>query len=439
MSEQDLSLEDNHHYHEVAADRERRRRVRQEHREEHLQSQAGTNDDADSSPTTNNDDDAVACSNVPKEDEGMSTRSEAASDEARNRSHVRATEQMPAADAQRENKFKKILAKAKAAKRYLSTHDEEYAGPDFRPTTQRRSSEQLRHGSAKERGTSVIQLQEKEEPLINATTSSKVQPQVSEPNAKLSADASRKGRGRKTKRRGKPRKITPDSTSSSSDAEGDDVNLLTKLLNVTARLTISYSFTSPRRRRRKTPNFSDSSDDDKVSRTKSAAANARDREDADELQPERVARQRPRKTLTLLDDDRVTLPPTFNIARPMYIWVTFAGTKIHAETLIYFGAQVSTIPRRLFEDINKIKPTKVQQTDIQIRTGDNTPVACTGVAKLTFQFSNLEFTYELYIAEDTQQPILGCDFLNHTGDAKLSLTKPTVIIHGVELELSRTY
>lgn len=126
---------------------------------------------------------------------------------------------------------------------------------------------------------------------------------------------------------------------------------------------------------------------------------------------------------------------TLNIHNSNYIWVDVDNTDIKILALIDSGAQVSVLPKKIYDKIPTDVRRKLKTTKIKIKAGNGTEIKCFGVSTLAFSFQDLHFVYDLHVVEDTVQPILGFDFLRSTKKAEISPTANTVTINGKVLKL----
>ena len=126
---------------------------------------------------------------------------------------------------------------------------------------------------------------------------------------------------------------------------------------------------------------------------------------------------------------------TLNISNSNYIWVKYTGTGVTALNLIDSGAQVSVIPKRLYDSFDEAQRSELRPTTLSIKAGNGSDIKCYGIATVDFEFEDMNFTYDLCVVDDSVKPILGYDFLHHTGDATISPSSHTVKIRGRTLKL----
>lgn len=126
---------------------------------------------------------------------------------------------------------------------------------------------------------------------------------------------------------------------------------------------------------------------------------------------------------------------TLNIHNSNYIWINVDNTDVRVLALIDSGAQVSVLPKRIFDVIPSNVRRKLRTTKIKIKAGNGTEIKCFGVSTIAFSFQELHFIYDLHVVEDAVQPILGYDFLRSTDSAEISPTANTVTINGKVLKL----
>ena len=94
------------------------------------------------------------------------------------------------------------------------------------------------------------------------------------------------------------------------------------------------------------------------------------------------------------------------------------GTTSGAKTLIDTGAQVSVIPRYIYDGFpEKTKPL-IQPCKLKIRAGNGTNIKLFGVATIEFKIDDMTFTYDMHIVDNTIGPFLGYDFLHDIGKVK---------------------
>ena len=105
-------------------------------------------------------------------------------------------------------------------------------------------------------------------------------------------------------------------------------------------------------------------------------------------------------------------------------------------TLIDTGAQISVLPKHVYDALSKEVRLALRPSNVVIKVGNGTVIKCYGVAKVKFEFQGMTFEHDLHVVENTvQQPILGYDFLHETGDAVLRPSSHTVEINGRKLKL----
>ena len=109
-----------------------------------------------------------------------------------------------------------------------------------------------------------------------------------------------------------------------------------------------------------------------------------------------------------------------NLRRLDYIWVKFTNSDVEALTGIDTGADVSVLPRQLYDSIpdeirNPLRPTEMA---IQVH---NSIIHCHGIAVVAFEFQGMRFDFDVCVVDDVIQPILGYDFLLAAGDTEVLL------------------
>ena len=135
------------------------------------------------------------------------------------------------------------------------------------------------------------------------------------------------------------------------------------------------------------------------------------------------------------DQREVMMVRRLNIKHSNYIWMNFTGTSLNVLTLIDSGAQVSVLPCKLYEKLPKEKQHPKSKSTVKIKAGNGTEIKCFGVAPVEFGFQGMTFVYNLYVVEDTVQPILGYDFMHDVGGSEISPSENTVKIRGKLLNL----
>ena len=118
-----------------------------------------------------------------------------------------------------------------------------------------------------------------------------------------------------------------------------------------------------------------------------------------------------------------------------FIWATFGNCAVKSLCLIDTGAQVSIIPKKLFD---ALPSTELQVTSIDVRAGNGSKIQCHGSANVSIAFQGLTFAHPMYVVSDVKHVILGYDFLNATGDAHISPSHNSVRICGKDISLVDT-
>ena len=126
-----------------------------------------------------------------------------------------------------------------------------------------------------------------------------------------------------------------------------------------------------------------------------------------------------------------------NVNNSNYLWVHYTGTGIKELNLIDSGAQVSVIPKKLYDKISEKKRTPLMTAAVDIKAGNGSSIKCYGMVTLCFNFQDMDFKYNFYVVEDNVQAILGYDFMRDTGDWKIIPSTNSVTIRGKKLELVR--
>ena len=126
---------------------------------------------------------------------------------------------------------------------------------------------------------------------------------------------------------------------------------------------------------------------------------------------------------------------SLNTNNSNYVWVDFTGTDVRALHLIDSGAQVSVLPLKLYNKLPREKQHAKMKSTVKIKAGNGTEIKCFGVAPVEFQFQGMNFVYNMYIVDDSVQPILGYDFLRDAGGSEISPSANTVKIRGKQLKL----
>ena len=133
------------------------------------------------------------------------------------------------------------------------------------------------------------------------------------------------------------------------------------------------------------------------------------------------------------EDSKVRI---IDIRKQDYIWVDYAAGDVKALTLIDTGAQVSVLPKQLYDAIPEEMKKPLRETDVELRLADGTDVLCYGIMNVAFDFQDMSFAYDMHIIDDVMQPILGYDFLHEVGDAEVLPAQETVKIRGNKLKLT---
>ena len=107
-----------------------------------------------------------------------------------------------------------------------------------------------------------------------------------------------------------------------------------------------------------------------------------------------------------------------------------------ALNLIDTGAQVSVIPKHLYDSLPDKKRPPLKPSKIHIRAGNESRIGFYGVANLDFEIQGMKFNYDVHVVDDSVGPILGYDFLRDTGDSHISPSEHSVTIRGKKLKLS---
>ena len=126
-----------------------------------------------------------------------------------------------------------------------------------------------------------------------------------------------------------------------------------------------------------------------------------------------------------------------NLLHSNYVWVKYTGTDVEALNLIDTGAQVSILPKSLYDALPEAKRPPLKPCRLNIMVGNGSSIKLFGTAKIEFEFEDMQFCYEMHVVEDTvDKPILGYDFLHDTGDSKIVPSSHAVIIRGKRLKLA---
>ena len=78
-----------------------------------------------------------------------------------------------------------------------------------------------------------------------------------------------------------------------------------------------------------------------------------------------------------------------NIHNSNYIWLKFDNTDLSVLALIDSGAQVSVLPKKLYDRIPTNVRRRLRRTEIQIYAGNGTAINCFGVTTLAFNFQDM--------------------------------------------------
>ena len=104
-------------------------------------------------------------------------------------------------------------------------------------------------------------------------------------------------------------------------------------------------------------------------------------------------------------------------------------------TLIDTGAQISVLPKNLYDAIPVNVRPALRDSKVMIKAGNGTVIQCHGVATVSIEFQGMSFDQEFHVVEDTVQPILGYDFLHEGKDTVLRPSSHSVEINGKKLKL----
>ena len=123
-----------------------------------------------------------------------------------------------------------------------------------------------------------------------------------------------------------------------------------------------------------------------------------------------------------------------NLRRLDYVWMKFTNSDVEALTAIDTGADVSVLPRQLYDSIpdeirNPLRPT---ETIIQVH---NNIIHCHGIAAVAFEFQGMQFDFDVCVVDDVIQPILGYDFLQAAGDTEVLPATEKIMIGGKRIKL----
>ena len=118
-----------------------------------------------------------------------------------------------------------------------------------------------------------------------------------------------------------------------------------------------------------------------------------------------------------------------------FIWATFGNRAVKSICLIDTGAQVSIIPKKLFDTL---PPADLRAANIDIRAGNGSKIPCHGIATVSIAFQGLQFEHPMYVVSDVKHVIIGYDFLNATKDAHISPSHNSVRICGQDIALVDT-
>ena len=90
-----------------------------------------------------------------------------------------------------------------------------------------------------------------------------------------------------------------------------------------------------------------------------------------------------------------------NVNNSNYLWVHYTGTGIKELNLIDSGAQVSVIPKKLYDKISEKKRTPLMTAAVDIKAGNGSSIKCYGMVTLCFNFQDMDFKYNFYVVEDS--------------------------------------
>ena len=81
------------------------------------------------------------------------------------------------------------------------------------------------------------------------------------------------------------------------------------------------------------------------------------------------------------------------------------------------GAQVSVLPRYIYDSLPENDRQPLRSTKLQIKLADDVDLTCFGVSRVIFQLQGEKYECDMHIVDDSVQPILGEDFLATADDS----------------------
>ena len=132
-------------------------------------------------------------------------------------------------------------------------------------------------------------------------------------------------------------------------------------------------------------------------------------------------------------DDEITVR-TINIHQQKYVWLHF-GDSMKTLCLIDKGAQVSVLPRHIYDSLPENDRQPLRSTKLHIKLADDVDLTCFGVSRVIFQLQGEKYECDMHIVDDSVQPILGEDFLATADDSDPSPCINNIKIHGQTVKL----
>ena len=78
--------------------------------------------------------------------------------------------------------------------------------------------------------------------------------------------------------------------------------------------------------------------------------------------------------------------------------------------LVDSGAQISILPRAVYDQYYDRTTTPLSESDMTIKAGNETRVECHGIAHCLIKLGGVFIRHPFYICEDAAVPILGIKF-----------------------------
>ena len=115
-----------------------------------------------------------------------------------------------------------------------------------------------------------------------------------------------------------------------------------------------------------------------------------------------------------------------------YVWVEMGDDSGGKLFLIDSGAQISIMPRAVYDAMYDKTTTPLLSSDLEIRAGNDTTVKCHGIAHCLVKIDDSIIRHPFYVCEDATVPILGIKF-QEMHDLHLWAAKKAVYLNGKKI------